>query len=168
MTAPASRSSRRRVSEVHRKAGKLLNLEKELAEHPPARYDGNRPHPLGHARGPDRPQRAPPTSTRPGGVAVVHNGIIENFARLRDELERDDVEFESETDTEVVAHLLGRALVSGAATTLADAMRLTCQRLEGAFTLVAVDGETPGVVVAARRNSPLVVGLGEGREHPRQ
>ena len=90
----------------------------------------------------------------------MHNGIIENFASLRDELERGGVEFESETDTEVVAHLLGRALAVGS--TLADAMRATCRRLEGAFTLVAVDGESPGVVVAARRNSPLVVGLGEG------
>jgi glucosamine--fructose-6-phosphate aminotransferase (isomerizing) len=96
-----------------------------------------------------------------GSVAVIHNGIIENFAALRDELTAAGVHLASETDTEVVAHLLARALpeVDG---DLAEAMRRTCRRLEGAFTLVAVDPASPREVVAARRNSPLVVGLGVG------
>ena len=91
-------------------------------------------------------------------VAIVHNGIIENFASLRDELQADGVQMSSDTDTEVVAHLIARAYNGS----LPDAMRAVCQRLEGAFTLVAVHADEPDVVVGARRNSPLVVGLGEG------
>jgi glucosamine--fructose-6-phosphate aminotransferase (isomerizing) len=95
-----------------------------------------------------------------GRVAVVHNGIIENFARLRDELERAGHELVSETDTEVAAHLLENEVRAGV--DLTAAMQAVCRRLEGAFTLVAVDGQDPSRVVAARRNSPLVVGIGEG------
>ena len=90
----------------------------------------------------------------------MHNGIIENFATLRAEVEASGDELLSETDTEIAAHLLEKALLAGG--DLTDAMRTLCQRLEGAFTLVAVDAEDPSRVVAARRNSPLVVGLGEG------
>ncbi len=93
-------------------------------------------------------------------VAVVHNGIIENFARLRDELERAGHDLVSETDTEIAAHLLEAEVESGA--DLTAAMQRVCRRLDGAFTLVAVDAEDPARVVAARRNSPLVVGLGDG------
>ncbi|CAB4775942.1 unannotated protein [freshwater metagenome] len=89
----------------------------------------------------------------------MHNGIIENFARLRAELEDADYEFQSETDTEVVAHLLDS--VYDPATGLAEAMRVVCRRLDGAFTLVAIHADEPGVVVGARRNSPLVVGRGD-------
>ena len=95
-------------------------------------------------------------------MAVIHNGIIENFAELRDELEAEGVEMRSDTDTEIAAHLLERELESGRAADLTVAMQRVCQRLSGAFTLVAVDAEDPSRVVAARRNSPLVVGLGEG------
>ena len=91
---------------------------------------------------------------------MVHNGIIENFAPLRDELERNGHDLRSETDTEVAAHLLEAALAETG--DLTTAMQATCRRLEGAFTLVAVDSQDPDRVVAARRNSPLVVGLGEG------
>ena len=95
-----------------------------------------------------------------GRVAVVHNGIIENFARLRDELERNGHDLRSETDTEVAAHLLETAVEECG--DLTAAMQSVCRRLQGAFTLVAVDAQDPSRVVAARRNSPLVVGLGEG------
>lgn len=90
-------------------------------------------------------------------LAVVHNGIIENHAALKAEL--GDVTFNSETDTEVAAHLLAREVETG--TSLVDAMRRVVVRLEGAFTLVAVDALDPDRVVAARRNSPLVVGVGD-------
>src|SRR5204863_3976484 len=80
------------------------------------------------------------------------------FAKLRAELEADGVEFASDTDTECVAHLLARRLRLGG--DLPDAMRAVCQQLAGAFTLLAVDAQAPGVVVGARRNSPLVVGCG--------
>jgi glucosamine--fructose-6-phosphate aminotransferase (isomerizing) len=96
-----------------------------------------------------------------GTVAVIHNGIIENFAELRDELTAAGVVLTSETDTEVVAHLLAAELPRCGGD-LAEAMRRTCRQLEGAFTLVAVVADDVDVVVAARRNSPLVVGIGQG------
>uniref|UniRef100_UPI002811687B glutamine--fructose-6-phosphate transaminase (isomerizing) n=2 Tax=Streptomyces sp. TaxID=1931 RepID=UPI002811687B len=95
-----------------------------------------------------------------GRVAVVHNGIIENFAALREELAERGHDLLSETDTEVVAHLLAEEFSSVG--DLAESMRLVCRRLDGAFTLVAVHADQPDVVVGARRNSPLVVGVGEG------
>ncbi|MEV7686462.1 glutamine--fructose-6-phosphate transaminase (isomerizing) [Streptomyces bungoensis] len=143
-----------------KKAGKLVNLEKELVERPlPAGSTG-----IGHTRwathGGPTDANAHPHLDNAGRVAVVHNGIIENFAALRAELAERGHELGSETDTEVVAHLLAEEF-SGCAD-LAEAMRLVCRRLEGAFTLVAVHADEPDVVVGARRNSPLVVGLGEG------
>ena len=90
----------------------------------------------------------------------MHNGIIENFAELRAEVEAAGDELRSETDTEIAAHLIESALAGGGS--LTDAMQQVCSRLEGAFTLVAVDAEDPSRVVAARRSSPLVVGIGEG------
>ncbi|MFC8091778.1 glutamine--fructose-6-phosphate transaminase (isomerizing) [Streptomyces sp. NPDC057301] len=143
-----------------KKAGKLGNLEKELAERPlPTGTTG-----LGHTRwathGGPTDANAHPHLDNAGRVAVVHNGIIENFAALRAELEERGHELTSETDTEVVAHLLAEEF--SVCADLAEAMRLVCRRLEGAFTLVAVHADEPDVVVGARRNSPLVVGVGEG------
>jgi glucosamine--fructose-6-phosphate aminotransferase (isomerizing) len=92
---------------------------------------------------------------------VIHNGIIENFAELRAELTAAGVHLLSETDTEVVAHLLSLELPR-VTDDLAEAMRRVCRRLEGAFTLVALDRDQPDLVVGARRNSPLVVGVGQG------
>ncbi|MFJ5640503.1 glutamine--fructose-6-phosphate transaminase (isomerizing) [Streptomyces sp. NPDC093223] len=143
-----------------RKAGKLVNLEKELTERPlPSGTTG-----IGHTRwathGGPTDANAHPHLDNAGRVAVVHNGIIENFAALRAELAERGHDLTSETDTEVVAHLLAEEF-SGTAD-LAEAMRLVCRRLEGAFTLVAVHADDPDVVVGARRNSPLVVGVGEG------
>jgi glucosamine--fructose-6-phosphate aminotransferase (isomerizing) len=143
-----------------KRAGKLANLEKAIAESPlPASTTG-----IGHTRwathGAPNDVNAHPHLGSTGRVAVVHNGIIENFARLRDELERAGHELVSETDTEVAAHLLENEVRAGV--DLTAAMQAVCRRLEGAFTLVAVDGQDPSRVVAARRNSPLVVGIGEG------
>ncbi|MFD9117349.1 glutamine--fructose-6-phosphate transaminase (isomerizing) [Streptomyces bottropensis] len=143
-----------------KKAGKLVNLEKELVGRPlPTGSTG-----LGHTRwathGGPTDANAHPHLDNAGRVAVVHNGIIENFAALRAELTERGHELVSETDTEVVAHLLAEAFSS--CDDLAEAMRLVCRRLEGAFTLVAVHADAPNVVVGARRNSPLVVGVGEG------
>ncbi|WKD33085.1 glutamine--fructose-6-phosphate transaminase (isomerizing) [Streptomyces xanthophaeus] len=143
-----------------KKAGKLVNLEKELVGHPlPTGSTG-----LGHTRwathGGPTDANAHPHLDNSGRVAVVHNGIIENFAALRAELAERGHRLESETDTEVVAHLLAEQF--SATGDLAEAMRQVCRRLEGAFTLVAVHADEPDVVVGARRNSPLVVGVGEG------
>ncbi|BDH09363.1 glutamine--fructose-6-phosphate transaminase (isomerizing) [Streptomyces hygroscopicus] len=143
-----------------KKAGKLANLEKELADRPlPAGSTG-----IGHTRwathGGPTDENAHPHLDNAGRVSVVHNGIIENFAGLRAELTDRGHELASETDTEVVAHLLAEAYSSCGE--LAEAMRQVCRQLEGAFTLVAVHADEPDAVVGARRNSPLVVGVGDG------
>ncbi len=150
-----------RELQVRKKAGKLANLEVLLGNDPlPASTTG-----IGHTRwathGAPNDVNAHPHVSENGRIAVIHNGIIENFAELRAELTEAGVLLSSETDTEVVAHLL--ALESPlAGGDLVEAMRRVCRRLEGAFTLVAIDSEQPDLVVGARRNSPLVVGRGEG------
>jgi glucosamine--fructose-6-phosphate aminotransferase (isomerizing) len=143
-----------------KRAGKLANLDKALADDPlPESCTG-----IGHTRwathGAPNDRNAHPHLGATGRVALVHNGIIENFAALRAELERDGHELRSETDTEIAAHLLEAAVEGGAS--LTEAMQHVSGRLHGAFTLVAVDAQDPERVVAARRNSPLVVGVGEG------
>jgi glucosamine--fructose-6-phosphate aminotransferase (isomerizing) len=146
-----------------KRAGKLANLEKALAATAlPAATTG-----IGHTRwathGAPNDQNAHPHLGQQGRVAVVHNGIIENFAALRAEMEAAGHDLRSETDTEVAAHMLEAELAAGAPD-LSVAMQNVCRRLDGAFTLVAVDAQDPDRVVAARRNSPLVVGVGDG-EH---
>ncbi|MFM8155981.1 MAG: glutamine--fructose-6-phosphate transaminase (isomerizing) [Actinomycetes bacterium] len=147
--------------EVRKKAGKLANLESLIGTDPlPQSTTG-----IGHTRwathGGPTDSNAHPHVSEDSSIAVIHNGIIENFAELRSELTAAGVTLSSETDTEVAAHLLA-ATMPAAGGNLTDAMRMVCQRLEGAFTLVAIDKSQPNLVVAARRNSPLVVGLGEG------
>jgi glucosamine--fructose-6-phosphate aminotransferase (isomerizing) len=145
---------------VRKKAGKLANLEKVIAEDAlPASTIG-----VGHTRwathGGPTDVNAHPHLGGAQRLAVVHNGIIENFAELRAQLEAEGHELASETDTEVAARLLEAELDRGA--DLTEAMQRVCQRLEGAFTFVAIDAQDADRIVGARRNSPLVVGLGEG------
>ncbi|MGY1630282.1 glutamine--fructose-6-phosphate transaminase (isomerizing) [Geodermatophilus sp. SYSU D01186] len=147
-----------------KKAGKLANLEKVLVDTPlPAATIG-----IGHTRwathGGPTDRNAHPHLSADGTVAVIHNGIIENFAALRAECEAAGVEFSSETDTEVAAHLLATAYAQTpeGPGRLAEAMRAVSNRLEGAFTLVASHVDEPDTLVASRRNSPLVVGVGDG------
>ncbi|UQU64117.1 glutamine--fructose-6-phosphate transaminase (isomerizing) [Couchioplanes caeruleus] len=157
---------------TEKRAGKLANLEKALAERV---GDGiaTGPTAIGHTRwathGGPTDRNAHPHLSGDGRVAVIHNGIIENFSRLRAELEATGVEFVSDTDTECAAHLLAAEIrglrESGGAEgpqLLAEGMRRAVRRLEGAFTLLAIDVDVPDAVVAARRNSPLVVGRGDG------
>ncbi|MBC7633733.1 glutamine--fructose-6-phosphate transaminase (isomerizing) [Aeromicrobium sp.] len=143
-----------------KKAGKLLNLDAELKANPIA--DGTTG--IGHTRwathGAPNDRNAHPHLDSTGRIAVVHNGIIENFAALRAELEAAGHEMVSETDTETVAHLLHDELES--TDDLAEAVRSVCRRLRGAFTLVICDAQRPDIVIGARRNSPLVVGRGKG------
>ncbi|WP_082376245.1 glutamine--fructose-6-phosphate transaminase (isomerizing) [Nocardiopsis sp. NRRL B-16309] len=145
-----------------KRAGKLANLRSAL-EAAPISGDGAG---IGHTRwathGAPNDVNAHPHVDNDNRVAVVHNGIIENFAALRLELEERGCKFLSETDTEVASHLLSTELADRGDGDLAGAMRSVCRRLEGAFTLVAASVNDPGLVVAARRNSPLVVGRGEG------
>ena len=145
--------------EWRKKAGKLSNLEAELAQHPvPVAHLG-----IGHTRwathGAPTDTNAHPHVSSDGRIALIHNGIIENFASLRAELESSGIAFTSQTDSEVAAQLIAREVGAGAG--LAEAMRMVSRRLEGTFTLVAMDAHDPDLLVAARRNSPLVLGVGE-------
>ena len=146
--------------ETRKKSGKLANLIAELEAHPLAGSTTA----IGHTRwathgGPTDANAHPHRGGADGKLALIHNGIIENFHALRQGLLADGVQFASETDTEVVAHLVAAAYDKHR--DLTDAMRAVVADLEGAFTLLAIHADQPGVVVGARRNSPLVVGLGD-------
>lgn len=145
---------------VAKKAGKLANLAKELAENPLAEGTAAIGHTRWATHGAPTDANAHPHKAGGGRIAIIHNGIIENYSALRTELLATGVTFYSDTDTEVAGHLLAHYVDEGL--TLADAMRAVARRLEGAFTLLAIDSREPNVVVGTRRNSPLVVGLGEG------
>jgi glucosamine--fructose-6-phosphate aminotransferase (isomerizing) len=146
---------------TEKRAGKLANLRAALDAHPlPVSRTG-----IGHTRwathgGPTDGNAHPHRGGQGDRLALIHNGIIENFHTLKKELLAEGVEFASETDTEVAAKLVGREY--DRCGDLTAAMRAAVGRLEGAFTLLAVHADSPGVVVGARRNSPLVVGLGDG------
>ena len=142
--------------DVVRKAGKLEILEKELALHDVAGSTG-----IGHTRwathGGPSDANAHPHLDCTGRIALIHNGIIENFLELREELEREGHVFASETDTEAIAHLIEAAYDGD----LVAAFRTALKRLDGAFSLAVVSADDPGVVVAAKRTSPLLVGKAE-------
>ena len=146
---------------VRKKAGKLTNLETLIGSDPlPDSTTA-----IGHTRwathGIPNDANAHPHVDESNEIAVIHNGIIENFAELRKELQNNGVKLNSDTDTEVVAHLLNVEYPKSN-NDLAESMRKVVRRLKGAFTLVAVHAQQPDVVVGARRNSPLVVGKGNG------
>ncbi|GAA5200529.1 glutamine--fructose-6-phosphate transaminase (isomerizing) [Microbacterium jejuense] len=146
--------------DMRKRAGKLQVLRDDLAARPlPDGTTG-----IGHTRwathGGPTDGNAHPHLADDDRLAVIHNGIIENFAELKAELLSEGFTFRSETDTEVAAVLLGREYRRTG--DLVAAFRAVAPRLEGAFTLLALHQEQPGLVVGARRNSPLVIGLGEG------
>ncbi len=148
--------------QVERRAGKLANLEKVLQERPMAGTLG-----IGHTRwathGPPTDRNAHPHLDCSGAVAVIHNGTIENYEGLVEALEQRGHERRSDTDTEVVAHLVEERYGAGpTAGDLAATMRSVCGDLEGSFVLVVSHRDEPDLVVAARRNLPLVIGLGDG------
>ncbi len=150
---------------VRRRAGRLANLEEALAQTDPAALAGTSG--MGHTRwathGRPTDRNAHPHRDAAGEFAVVHNGIIENFAELRAELEAAGVEFASDTDSEVAVHLVARAYLDGdTAGDFAASVLAVLRRLEGHFTLVFTHAGDPGTIVAARRSTPLVVGIGEG------
>ncbi|CPR13380.1 glucosamine--fructose-6-phosphate aminotransferase [Mycobacterium bohemicum DSM 44277] len=150
---------------VCRRAGRLANLEEAVAGMAPESKTGTTG--LGHTRwathGRPTDRNAHPHRDAAGRIAVVHNGIIENYATLRHELEGYGVEFASDTDTEVAVHLVAREYRHGeAAGDFAASVRAVLRRLEGHFTLVFANADEPGTIVAARRSTPLVVGIGDG------
>ncbi|WP_343571641.1 glutamine--fructose-6-phosphate transaminase (isomerizing) [Mycobacterium sp.] len=150
---------------VRRRAGRLANLEIALAETDPESLRGTTG--VGHTRwathGRPTDRNAHPHRDAAGKIAVVHNGIIENYASLRHELETAGVEFASDTDTEVAVHLVARNYHHGeTAGDFIASVLAVLRRLEGHFTLVFANADEPGTIVAARRSTPLVVGIGNG------
>jgi glucosamine--fructose-6-phosphate aminotransferase (isomerizing) len=150
-----------RIEQI-REVGQLENLTSALASR---NGDLSRVRTgVGHTRwathGRPSEENAHPHLGGAGSVAVVHNGIIENFSELKEDLEARGVSFRSETDTEVMAHLLAERVEAGE--TLRTALAGVLEKLEGSFAVAAVSVDEPGKIVAARHQSPLVVGLGEG------
>ncbi|KAA1248646.1 glutamine--fructose-6-phosphate transaminase (isomerizing) [Mycobacterium simiae] len=150
---------------VRRRAGRLANLEAAVTEMAPSELAGTTG--LGHTRwathGRPTDRNAHPHRDVAGRIAVVHNGIIENFATLRQELEAAGVEFSSDTDTEVAVHLVAQAYRHGeTAGDFFASVLAVLRRLEGHFTVVFANADDPGTIVAARRSTPLVLGLGDG------
>ena len=143
---------------IEKRAGKLKNLEKALEKTP------NSTSGIGHTRwathGGPTDTNAHPHIDNEGKLALIHNGIIENYVELRNELEKRGHKFKSETDTESVVHLLSDARKENNGD-LAAAMRQVCKQLKGSFTLLAIHSDNPSHIVGARRNSPLVVGVGK-------
>jgi glucosamine--fructose-6-phosphate aminotransferase (isomerizing) len=144
--------------EIVRAVGKLSNLEAALRKAPLAGNTG-----VGHTRWAThgRPSEANAHPHVAGKVAVVHNGIIENHVALRRALEAKGVRFSSDTDTEIVAHLIDEALRAGAPR-LVEAVRLALRQVQGAYAIAVVWGESPDEIVVAKAESPLVIGIGEG------
>ena len=145
---------------VEKRAGKLANLEAALPANLPTVHSG-----IGHTRwathGGPTDRNAHPHLDNEGKLAVIHNGIIENYAELKAVLQKRGHTFTSETDTESVAHLLSdlRKEHQG---DLSAAMRAAVAQLRGSFTLLAIHADNPSTIVGVRRNSPLVAGIGNG------
>ncbi|WP_342319054.1 glutamine--fructose-6-phosphate transaminase (isomerizing) [Corynebacterium mayonis] len=150
---------------VVKRAGKLANLDDKIEEVGPDKLTGNTA--IGHTRwathGRPTDENAHPHVSFDGKVAIVHNGIIENFSVLRKEVESEGIEFASETDSETAAHLLALAYNGGetAGDFRASALKVL-NRLEGAFTLLFMHADHPGQIIAARRSTPLMIGVGDG------
>lgn len=146
-----------------KRAGKLANLEERIAQvGTPEGTTG-----IGHTRwathGRPTDENAHPHLSFDNSVAVVHNGIIENFAPLRQQMEREGVEFASDTDTEVAAHLLAKYYNEGeTAGDFRESALRVLNRLEGAFTILFMHANHPDQIIAARRSTPLIIGVGEG------
>ncbi len=146
------------VSRVVRCRGKLAGLEEKLTKEPAPGHVG-----IGHTRWAThgRPSDENSHPHKVGSISVIHNGIIENHLALRNELLAAGAKFSSETDTEIFAHLVDRALAGGAAD-LTAAVRMALARVHGAFAFVVMNDKDPSTLVAAKNASPLVIGIGEG------
>jgi glucosamine--fructose-6-phosphate aminotransferase (isomerizing) len=147
----------KRTFAVRRAVGKLQNLEALLRGESLTGTMG-----VGHVRWAThgRPSEENAHPHRAGSVVVVHNGIIENYTTLKQQLSAQGRTFQSETDTEVIAHLIDS--IAGKGGSLPDAVREAARHLEGAYAIAVIDERNPDVVVGARKGSPLVVGLGQG------
>jgi glutamine---fructose-6-phosphate transaminase (isomerizing) len=144
---------------IRRAEGKLRNLEEALRQKP---LDGT--YGVGHTRwathGRPTEENAHPHRDCTGRVVVVHNGIIENYLELKDELRKKDHQFVTETDTEIIAHLIEEHLKQG--NTLEHAVRETVRELRGIFALSILSADEPDTVISARFGPPVVIGVGDG------
>jgi len=143
--------------EIRRSLGKLAELEKLLSRHPLPGQVG-----IGHTRWAThgRPSEANAHPHLVDSIAVVHNGIIENYLDLKEDLIKEGHHFSSETDTEIISHLIAKNLRQGAE--YLEAVRLALEAIRGSYALVIVNSKEPRMLVAARKESPLILGLGEG------
>lgn len=143
--------------EVRRAVGKLSELKRELAQNPCAPASLG----IGHTRWAThgRPSEVNAHPHTAGRVSIIHNGIIENYLELKAELVKEGAKFNSETDTEVAAHLLDRYLRDGMS--LLEAVRKTAARVRGSFALLAIEKENPDTIVVAKSATPIIIGLGE-------
>src|ERR1700747_3841758 len=151
--------------EIRRAPGKLKNLEEVLRESP---IEGS--YGIGHTRwathGRPTEENAHPHRDCTGQYVVVHNGIVENYLELKEELGREGHKFVTETDTEAVAHLVEKNLQrsgSNGKIPLEEAVRKSLKQLRGIYALVFLSTSDPGKIIAARLGPPVVVGLGDGR-----
>ncbi len=144
---------------VHRALGKLIELRKKLDGDVPGKKGSVG---IGHTRwathGKPSENNAHPHSA--GRVSLIHNGIVENYIELREELKGDGCVFSSETDTEIAAHLFNRALGTGLAPF--EALKDTCGRLRGSYAFLAIDSDNPDRIMVAKNATPIVIGVGEG------
>jgi len=143
-----------------KKAGKLVNLTNEIDEHPLPDGTAAIAHTRWATHGGPSDVNAHPHVVDAGKLALIHNGILENFASLKAGLAAEGVQFQSQTDTEVAAHLMAKAY--NQTHDLTEAMKLVVPQLKGTYTLLAVHVDQPNTVVGARHDSPLVVGVGQG------
>jgi glucosamine--fructose-6-phosphate aminotransferase (isomerizing) len=145
--------------QIRRAKGKLRNLEEVLRQKP---LDGT--YGVGHTRwathGRPTEENAHPHRDCTGRLVVVHNGIIENYLQLKDELRKKDHQFVTETDTEIIAHLIEEHLKSGA--NFEDAVRKTVTELRGIFALSMLSADEPDTIISARQGPPVVIGIGDG------
>ena len=152
--------------ELRRSPGKLRNLEQNLREHP-VFPDTGASWGIGHTRwathGRPTEENAHPHRDCSGRLVVVHNGIVENYLRLKARLQQNGHRFLTETDTEVIAHLLEQALQDGAGS-LVEAVRRTAKQLTGAFAISVISADEPDTIVVARMGPPAIIGIGAGKD----
>ena len=142
---------------IRRSLGKLVELEKVLRLEPLPGQVG-----IGHTRWAThgRPSEANAHPHLVGSIAVVHNGIIENYLEVKEQLLKEGHRFSSETDTEIISHLIAKNLRQGME--YLEAVRRTLETVRGSYALAIVNAQEPRMLVAARKESPLILGLGEG------
>ncbi|MDP2682452.1 MAG: glutamine--fructose-6-phosphate transaminase (isomerizing) [Deltaproteobacteria bacterium] len=143
--------------EVRRSVGKLVNLEKKVFAHPITGHIG-----ISHTRWAThgRPSEENAHPHVEAGIAVVHNGIIENYLSLKEALKKQGAVFKSETDTEILAHLISRQMKAGRG--FEDSVTETLKQVKGSYAIVVISKDEPDKIIGARMECPLVVGLGEG------